>query len=257
MKALLSMYSLREMMAKDLDGALSHAKRLGYDGIELAWYAGHPVADVRAAVRRQGLQVMSCHTDVREMCAGPEKNFEDIASLGAKYVIICHMTPEERPGGARYAETIETVARLEELARTQYGLNMLYHNHDFDQALLPDGRRSLEATYDTFPVKGQLDTCWVELCGLSTVDYLKKYSGRIPLMHIKDFRPCAASNVPAPGLEFCPLGWGVTDFAAIVAAAEAAGVEGLILELDEPGCGLTALQCVEEGTPYFMKLMGR
>ncbi len=255
MKAILSMYSLRRMMAQDLEGALAHAQRLGFDGIELAWYAGHPVEKVRQAVQKLGIQVFSCQTSVAEMCEDPDKNLGDIAAFGAKYVVICHMTQEERPGGARHAETVETVKKLEELARTKYGLTMLYHNHDFDQALLPEGRRSLQASYDTFPVGGELDTCWVELCGLSTVDYLQQYAQRIPLMHIKDFRPCEGSNEPAPGLEFCPLGWGVTDFESIFKTARATGVQGLVLELDEPGCGLTELQCVEEGTPYFMNLL--
>ena len=38
MKALLGMYSLREAMAKDLEGTLAQAKALGFDGVELAYH---------------------------------------------------------------------------------------------------------------------------------------------------------------------------------------------------------------------------
>lgn len=260
MKALLGMYSLREAMAQDLEGTLAQAKKLGFDGVELAWYAGHPVEKVREAVRKLGIEVWSCHTDVKEMLADPHKNFSDIVSLGAKYVIICHMFPEERPDGERFEETLAAVRQLEKLAREQYGLTMLYHNHDFDMKLLPDGRRSLDASYTLFPVGGELDTCWVELCGASTVDFLQRYENRIPLMHIKDYRrsPAPAGWAePAPGCEFCPLGWGEIDFAAIFAAAERTGVQAVILELDEPGCGKTAQECVEISAKEMMRLLGR
>ncbi len=260
MKALLGMYSLREAMATDLEGTLAQAKALGFDGVELAWYAGHPVERVREAVQKLNIPVWSCHTDVKEMLADPHKNFADIASLGAKYVIICHMFPEERPGGARFAETVTAVQQLEKLAREQYGLTMLYHNHDFDMKRLPDGRRSLDASYEAFPVGGELDTCWVELCGASTVDYLQRYAGRIPLMHIKDYRrtpaPAGAAE-PAPGCEFCPLGWGEIDFVSIFATAESTGVQAVILELDEPGCGKTAQECVEFSAAEMKRLLKR
>lgn len=260
MKALLGMYSLREDMAKDLEGTLAQAKRLGFDGVELAWYAGHPVEAVREAVQKLGIEVWSCHTDVKEMLADPHKNFSDIASLGAKYVIICHMFPEERPDGERFEETLAAVQMLEKMAREEYGLTMLYHNHEFDMKVLPDGRRSLEASYDSFPVGGELDVCWVELCGASTVELLKKYAGRIPLMHIKDYRRTPAPegwDAPAPGCEYCPMGWGEIDFASIFAAAEETGVEAMILELDEPGCGKTSLECVELGAAEMYRLLGR
>lgn len=253
MKVLLAMYSLREEMASDLEGALRCAPQLGFDGVELAWYAGHPVKEVRRAVRELGIDVWSCHTDVQEMLAGPERNFEDIASLGARYVIICHMRPNERPLGADFERTREQVAKLEELARTQYGLTMLYHNHDFDLNVLPDGRRSLDVSYESFPVGGELDTCWVELRGASCVDYLGRYPGRIPLMHLKDFK--RADN--AAGFEFCPLGWGEIRFPPILQAAEQSGVKAVILEMDEPGCGKTARECVELGAKNLFGWMGR
>ena len=85
MKALLGMYSLREDMAKDLEGTLAQAKRLGFDGVELAWYAGHPVEAVREAVQKLGIEVWSCHTDVKEMLADPRRK-------------ICHHLPYV-PGG--------------------------------------------------------------------------------------------------------------------------------------------------------------
>ncbi len=260
MKALLGMYSLRRMMAQDLDGALAKAKQLGFDGIELAWYAGHSVAEVRDTVKRHGLQVWSCHTDVQEMLRGPEKNFEDIASFGAKYVIICHMPENERPGGVDFERTREQVAMLSSMAKEQYGLTMLYHNHDFDLLPLTDGRRSLDVSYASFDVLGELDTCWVEIRGASTVDYLERYQNRIPLMHIKDIRknPAAAGeSSPLPGYEFCPLGWGELDFATIFAKAQACGVEAAILEMDEPGCGKNELECVEIGAAHMLKLLGR
>ena len=260
LKALLAMYSLRNEMAVSLYDTLESAKKLGFDGIELAWYAGHPVSAVRKAAKDLDLDVWSCHTDVREMLADPKRIFEDIASFGARYVIICHMLPEERPGGSRYEQTVEDVARLSELAASQYGLKMLYHNHDFDSNVLPDGRISLDVSYQTFAVGGELDTCWIELNGGSSADYLRRYAGKIPLVHMKDFRRSPAPEgvpAPAPGCEFCPLGWGELDFPTIIKTAEETGVNALILEVDEPGCAASARESVEIGAKELFRLMGR
>lgn len=268
MKALLSMYSLRDEMAADLDKTLESAAQMGFDGIELAWYAGHTPEEVLRAVKRIGLDVWSCHTDVREMLADPKKIFDDISAFGARYVIICHMRPEERPDGADYEQTLEDVARLSEMAHTEYGLKMLYHNHGFDMNILQDGRRSLDVTYDTFAIDGgELDTCWVDICGESSAEYLKRYAGRIPLMHIKDFRRIAPAGrftmapegtiAPAPGCEFCPLGWGEIDFKKVFDTAEETGVQALILEAEEPGCVNTLRENVEISAKEMFRLLGR
>jgi len=260
MKILLTMYSIRRMMEKDLYGALEQAKLLGFDGIELAWYAGHPVETVRKAVKDLELDVWACQTSMREMLADADRNFDDIASLGARYAVICFLTAQERPGSDGFERTCHEVQRLKQLAREKYGLTLLYHNHDFDFTRLPDGRYALDACYSGLDVGGELDTCWAELCGASTVELLHKYHRRIPLMHIKDFRKNPAvsgPSSPAPGFEFCPLGWGETDFSAILKAAEACGTQGLVLELDEPGCQKTELECVQLGLEHLKVLLGR
>ena len=61
--------------------------------------------------------------------------------------------------------------------------------------------------------------------GYDPVELLERARGRVPLVHVKDFR--------IAGAEFCAVGDGNVDYAARRPAAEAAGVEWLLVEQDE------------------------
>ena len=71
-----------------------------------------------------------------------------------------------------------------------HGIQTLYHNHDFEFAKMPDGRYALDYIYDTIPadlLQTELDTCWVKVAGEDPAAYVRKYTGRSPLVHLKDF----------------------------------------------------------------------
>ena len=68
----------------------------------------------------------------------------------------------------------------------------------------------------------EIDVYWAELSGVNPAPYLKKYSGRTPLVHVKDM---AESRT-----ESTEIGNGILDIAAIVKQAEENGTEWLIVE---------------------------
>ena len=73
-------------------------------------------------------------------------------------------------------------------------------------------------------LKAQIDTYFPEAFGRSPAEYIRKYAGRVPLLHIKD-----KSKDPDEGLT-TEIGRGITDWDAVFAAAGDAGVEWLIVE---------------------------
>jgi sugar phosphate isomerase/epimerase len=153
------------------------------------------------------------------------------------------------------------------------GIQLLYHNHDFEFNKY-DGKFLLDWLYESVPedlLKTQIDTCWVRYAGHDPAEYIKKYAGRAPLVHLKDFT-CKtfgtgpaydlidAKDVPEKtenadnGFEFLPLGQGLLDVPAILAAAENAGTECVVVETDEPGAGLTPIEFVKAGREYLKSL---
>ena len=100
-------------------------------------------------------------------------------------------------------------------------------------------------------IEGEVDTCWAKYAGVDPAAFIEKYAGRMHTLHLKDFtcRKLADGPVYAliddsgkakpkqskedNGFAFRPLGMGMQDFPAILAAAKRVGIEYIIVEQDE------------------------
>lgn len=71
----------------------------------------------------------------------------------------------------------------------------------------------------------ELDLYWISKAGQDPVHYLKRHADRFSLCHVKDM---AANG------DMTDVGSGVLDFASILPAARAAGVEHFYVEHDHP-----------------------
>ena len=149
------------------------------------------------------------------------------------------------------------------------GMTLLYHNHDFE-FLKIDGKYALDILYDSVPadlLQTELDMCWVNVGGENPSEYLRKYTGRSPVVHLKDFAGSKSENMyeligiekkaeAAPQkFEFRPVGSGKQDFPSILEAAKDAGAEWVVVEQDNPSMGLTPLECAAKSRAY-LKTIG-
>ena len=106
----------------------------------------------------------------------------------------------------------------------------------------------------------QIDTCWVKVAGLDPADYIRKYIGRAPIVHLKDFYMegnSVGGVYDLIGLEgktprrnesfkFKHLGAGMQDMASLIKASEDAGAQWLVVEQDFATEGLTTMECAKE-----------
>src|SRR5260370_23356407 len=75
---------------------------------------------------------------------------------------------------------------------TAIGLQFSYHNHNMEFRKWPDGATTydiLMSETDPALVKIEIDCGWADLGGHPPIELFKKYSGRVRLLHIKDFVP--------------------------------------------------------------------
>ena len=263
----LQLYSVRDDMAADFEGTLKKVKALGYDGVEFAGLYGHTAAEVKKMCQELGLNPISAHVPFVDMMANPNL-LETYAEIGCEFVVIPYLTEEYRPGAEKFQEVIDGARMLGEKAKA-LGMQLAYHNHDFEFVKL-DGEYALDILYKEVPadlLQPQIDTCWVNVGGENPAEYIRKYAGRIEILHLKDFAGQKSENMyaligidddkkkEASGeFEFRPVGMGVQNFPAILDAAEQSGIRWVVVEQDNPSMGKTPLECAEASIQYLKTL---
>ena len=260
-------YSVRDDAAKDLRGTLKAIKEMGYDGVEFAGLYGNSPAEIKKMCEEIGLVPVSAHVPYVDMVADAEGVLKQYAEIGCKYVAVPYLMPEHRPDSDQFPTVVENIGKIGKVAKA-LGIQLLYHNHDFEFMKL-DGKYALEVLYDTIPadlLQTELDTCWVNVGGEVPADYVRKFTDRAPVVHLKDFYGEKSEDMyeligiekkaPArPGnFEFRPVGSGLQDFPAILAAAEDAHAKWVVVEQDSPSMGLTPMECIKKSREYLKTL---
>ena len=266
----LQLYSVRGDLEADFLGTLCKVSEIGYDGVEFAGLYGHEPAQIKKWCDSLGLVPVSAHVPLAEMLADMDKVIADYKAIGCEYIVVPYVTEERRPGGELFMQMVEEIRDLGKKAK-EAGLVLLYHNHDFEFAKLDNGQCGLDYLYENVPadlLQTELDQCWLKYAGYEPVEYLQKYSGRSPVVHLKDFfvqgkqegDPYALIGLDEgekkanTAFEFRPVGYGVQDIPSIIAASEAAGSKWLVVEQDNPSMGKTPFECVKMSMDYLNSL---
>ena len=260
----IQLYSVRHEMEKDFRGTLEKIKEMGYDGVEFAGFFDHTPTEIKAMCAEIGLVPLSAHVNIRKMIEDADATFAKYAAVGMHYVAIPSLPTELRPGEEGFAEAIALIRKFGKIAK-KYDITLLYHNHDFEFIKI-DGEYGLDILYrevDADALQTELDVCWVNVGGEDPANFIRKYAGRCPIVHLKDFfgeksenmyeligeKTVAAPTRPA-NFEFRPVGHGKQDMPAILAAAAQSGATWVVVEQDSPSMGLDELACAKASIDY-------
>ena len=239
-------YSVRDDAEADFKGTMQKIKDMGYDGVELAGLYGMKPEEVRAILDEVGIPCISAHVPYVDLVADMEGMVDAYKTIGCEYIAIPYLTPEYRPGTPGFAEVIENAKKLGAICKEK-GITLLYHNHDFEFEKVEDGRYALDYMYETVSadlLQTELDTCWVKVSGEDPAAYVKKYTNRSPVVHLKDFIGEKSDNMykligideneaqSESKFEFRAVGSGKQDFPAILEAALEAGSKWVVVEQD-------------------------
>jgi sugar phosphate isomerase/epimerase len=268
---MLQLYNVREELGTDFDGTLKRVAGIGYKYVELALAMayGKNAAETRNSLDKAGLSAISAHVPYRDMIGDMDKVIGFHLELGCKFIVIPYLGEEDRYPDPNYGEVKKNIARLGEYCRKK-GAVLLYHNHEFEFADC-GGKYVLDDLYDSVPAKllqTEIDVCWARVGGVDPAEYILKYSGRAPVVHLKDFDPTGGGKLEAgydligeakkaraaAAFPFRAVGQGVQDIPGIVKAAEKAGAQWLVVEQDLPSPGMTALDCARQSLDYLNSL---
>ncbi len=267
LKVGVQLYSVREYMEKDYVKTLTEIAKMGYEGVEFAGFCADP-AEMGKVAKGLGMEVISCHYPYAKMVENPDKAFSDCLAAGCKYIVIPWLGRSKELADENIDATIEKIKEIAALAK-KAGLTMLYHNHDFEFDKI-DGEYIIDKLYREVPedlLKTQLDTCWVNVGGENPANFVRKYSGRAPLVHLKDFTgtksknmyeligtDAAVADVENNKFRLRPVGYGVQDMPEIIKASEEAGADWIIVEQDNSD-ELPLIECVKLARDY-LKTIG-
>ena len=264
----LQLYSVRDDIAADFEGTLQKVKAMGYDGVEFAGLFGHTAQQVKAMCEKAGLIPVSAHVPFVDLMADPAGQIAAYKEIGCFQVVIPYLTEDLRPGQPGFATVIEGAKVLGAECKKQ-GMLLGYHNHDFEFERI-DGKYALDVLYTEVTadlLQTQVDTCWVNVGGEEPSAYVRKYTGRAPIVHLKDFAGSKSENMYAligtdsakeestGKFEFRPVGYGRQDVPAILQAAEDAGAGWVVVEQDSPSMGKTPMESVTMSIEYLKGIL--
>jgi sugar phosphate isomerase/epimerase len=246
--AALQLYTVRDLMAKDFAGTAKKVADIGYKFVELAGYGNLGNAKAaRKALDDAGLKAISGHFGIDLLEKKLDQVIADAETLGID-TIVCPFLPEARRKDAKAYEAI--AKQLERVGSElhQPGYVLAYHNHNFEFEKL-DGKTGLEIILDNTSahlVMAEIDVYWVKFAGADPVALIEKLGDRVRLLHLKDM-------AEGPGKRFAPVGTGIIEFKAILAAAEKHNVRYGIVEQDN-AYGTPPLEAIQTSLNNLKKL---
>ena len=233
------LFTLREACEQDFYGTLEKVAALGFNGVELAGYYGKDAVELKQKLDSLGLVAVSSHVSLEQMEQNLENELAYLKTLNCKNIVCPYLVEERRDEYDQLAQTLNKVGERS----SQEGIALSYHNHDFELEKL-EGLSHLERLFDeTHPdyVKAELDVYWLTLAGENPVEWMKKYTGRMPLIHLKDMTTDSDKT-------FAELGTGGVDLEAILHTLDEAKVEWMVVEQDK--CNRSPLESVEISINY-------
>ncbi len=242
----IQLYTVRSDLSNDYTGTIRKLARLGYEGIELAGFGEISATELKTLVQDLGIKVAGCHSPLDQLKADLNRVLDYQETIGNHRIILPWLSEEiQEKGRDGYRSVGEFLGELSE-AIAPRGFSISYHNHSFE--FVPDGEgyfldTLLEAGKRN-QVKSELDTYWVKHGGADPVEYIRKYKGRIELLHIKDMGE--GDDQP-----FAEVGSGILDWDSIFDAAEDTGVEWYLVEQDI--CPGPPLESAEKSLKYLHK----
>jgi sugar phosphate isomerase/epimerase len=231
------LWSVKDVVEKDLQGTLKQLAAIGYKEIESypgakGHYYGVAPKEFKKMIDDTGMKLVSSHVPTGAKKSKPGtwqqatllqnfNEFVDNAAETGQLFVTCSWMDETLRGDLK--GTAELFNKSAEACK-KAGLQFAYHNHDFEFNKVGD-----EVIYDYMlnntdaTVKYEMDMFWVVKAGRDPKAYFAKYPNRFSLCHIKDMDKQNRNNNTE-------IGTGSIDYADLLKAAKDAGMKHFLVE---------------------------
>ena len=231
------MYSVRKEFEDNPERTFQELKKIGFTALQIDGMRGHDVKKISELVKKYDFEIAGMHIKHDRFMNDLDGIMEECYEFGCKTIYDKYIDDEEQHTEG-YIKTKEKLIEIvEKLAPLGFRIGL--HNPEYDYNNEIYGRKVLD--YITDPVNGytvyaEPDTYWMTIAGDDPVESIKKYSGRAPIIHLKDYRSGYELNDMEQNL--AELGEGEIDIESIVRWGEKNKVEYYCIEQDYSRIGI-------------------
>lgn len=229
---------VREELNRDWKGTLSKTVEYGFEEIEIGSPPdGATVEEFVEHCAQIGLKPVAGGVPFTTDADQLRQKLETLTAMGMSLAISYWPWSVSAPFSLKDCrESAETLNRMGEICKEQ-GMTLCWHNHDREFSAMEQGLPFdyLMNNTDEGLVKCELDVYWAAKGGADPVEYLKKYTGRYPILHLKDMTGDEERT-------FECVGDGIIDFPSILKEAKSQGIEHFMVERDKVKDGLACLR---------------
>jgi sugar phosphate isomerase/epimerase len=254
----LQLFTIRDALAKDLQGTLKTVASLGYQDLETYGfepdtlkYYGIDASAFKQMLDQLQLTTSSGHYDFYKYFNKSEDELRRYVDqcirgakvLGQKYITWPWQDPESRTLD-KFKILAQKLNRVGEQVN-QNGLGFAYHNHDYEFTDYNgvNGYDVLLADTDASLVKLQIDLYWVmHSSRLTPAELFKKQPGRFVMWHIKD--------MDKKTRDYTELGNGSIDYTTILPYASQSGLQYYFLE-QGGNFAVSSMQSIRDSAAFF------
>ena len=246
------LYTLREYTKNlhDFEETLKKVTDMGCKVVQVSGSCDYEAEWLYEKEKELGFSCVLTHTKATEILENTDKVCRDHGIFGCKNIGLGAM-----PGGGKvtdeiYEKFVHDFKPAAEIMKAN-GHKLFYHNHAFEFIKSADGKLFMDKILEEFSTEFlgvTFDTYWAQFAGADVCDWLIKLTGRVECVHLKDMIATFDNKN-----RMASVGHGNMNFEKIIAAAEKAGAEYLLVEQDD--CyGEDPFDCLKKSFDYLTSL---
>jgi len=229
------LYSLRDIIGKDVKGVIEKVAAIGYKEVETYGYSvkdkfwGLAPKEFSTLLKQNALTAPSGHYDLENFMSGKStdelKSYIEAANIiGSEYIIVPYLGSGIRKTADHYMKLAAKLNEGAELCKKS-GLKFAYHNHDFEFKKFGNttGLEIMLKGTDKNLVDFELDLYWAVRSGVDPMTLFKSYPNRFKLWHVKDMDKVNNNSNTE-------IGQGAVDFKKIFDGQKLSGVKHYYVE---------------------------
>jgi sugar phosphate isomerase/epimerase len=261
------LFTIPQMVSKDFPAAIKLLSELGYREVEFfgpypfsaestlaGWqsfskilgvdkhaFYGYDVKQAKEILDENKIRVPSAHVAIDDLRNKLEPAMESLSQLGVKYATVPLLQVKQPLSMDFFKGIAEEFNTFGEKMKA-YKITFAYHNHGYEHNVL-DGQVPMDyliQNTDADRVKFEIDIFWMKAAGADPIEFLRKYPGRIRMMHVKNAsEPVRFSGDGSTMDQYIQLfskmadaGEGAFDLKAIINEAVNSGVKHFFVERD-------------------------